>query len=130
VVPPALAPMIKTPDKAGSSALAEVAIRKASAGVNHRVILASWRPAGWRAWRQIMVSVPQASLTWCFLSSFSADIAGSTFYRKLFPVMPRGVGGRHEGQGPVRRLSGGSPMLASTLICSFRFECRPRSSWP
>jgi hypothetical protein len=44
VVPPALAPMIKTPDKAGSSALAEVAIRKASAGVNHRVILASWAP--------------------------------------------------------------------------------------
>ena len=33
-------------------------------------------------------------------------------------------------QGPVRRLSGGSPMLASTLICSFRFECRPRSFWP
>jgi hypothetical protein len=32
--------------------------------------------------------------------------------------------------GPVRRLSGSSPMLASTLICSFRFECRPRSFWP
>jgi hypothetical protein len=29
-------------------------------------------------------------------SSFSADISGSTFDRKLFPVMPRGVGGRHE----------------------------------
>jgi hypothetical protein len=32
-------------------------------------------------------------------------------------------------QGPVRRLSGSSPMLASTLICSFRFECRRRSFW-
>jgi hypothetical protein len=33
-------------------------------------------------------------------------------------------------QGPVRRLSGSSPMLVSTSTCSFRFECRPRSSWP
>jgi hypothetical protein len=33
-------------------------------------------------------------------------------------------------QGPVRRLSGSSPMLASTSTYSFRFECRPRSSSP
>ena len=32
--------------------------------------------------------------------------------------------------GPVRRLSESSPMQASTLICFFRFECRPMSSWP
>lgn len=31
-------------------------------------------------------------------------------------------------QGPVQRLSGSSPMLASTSTYSFRFECRPRSS--
>ena len=30
--------------------------------------------------------------------------------------------------GPVRRLSESSPMQASTLICFFRFECRPTSS--
>ena len=32
--------------------------------------------------------------------------------------------------GPVRRLSGSSQMLASTLICSFRFEYRRRRFWP
>ena len=32
--------------------------------------------------------------------------------------------------GPVRRLSESSPMQASTLICFFRFECRPTSFWP